>query len=102
MAAAIEEGRKLLDSENVRCLECHDFHGGNDEPDAPDLTGYGSREWVKGIIGNPTHERFYGTKNDRMPAFKDEKILSDEAIGLIADWLRGDWYEPENETATPH
>ena len=25
----------------------------------------------------------------------EEKILDAAAIGLIADWLRGDWYEPE-------
>ena len=29
-----------------------------------------------------------------MPAFGQDKVLDDHAIGLIADWLRGDWYEP--------
>jgi hypothetical protein len=29
-----------------------------------------------------------------MPAFGDEKILDPQAIGLLADWLRGQWYEP--------
>jgi quinol-cytochrome oxidoreductase complex cytochrome b subunit len=36
---------------------------------APDLTGWGSREWLVGIIADPTHERFYGDSNDRMPSF---------------------------------
>ena len=29
-----------------------------------------------------------------MPAFGVKKILTDNEIGLIADWLRGDYYEP--------
>jgi len=28
-----------------------------------------------------------------MPAFGDERILDAEAIALVADWLRGDWFE---------
>ncbi len=44
-----------------------------------------------GIISNPAHERFYGKRNDRMPAFGDDKSLDMHAMGLIADWLRGDW-----------
>lgn len=27
-----------------------------------------------------------------MPAFATDGILTDESIGLIADWLREDWY----------
>ncbi len=29
-----------------------------------------------------------------MPAFGVKKILTDKEIGLIADWLRGDYFEP--------
>ena len=52
-----------------------------------------------GIITDPTHERFYGKTNDRMPSFgKGEDggttILTSEQIDLVADWLRGDWYRP--------
>jgi hypothetical protein len=28
-----------------------------------------------------------------MPAFGDEKILDARSIELVADWLRGDWFE---------
>ncbi|MEW6156521.1 MAG: cytochrome b N-terminal domain-containing protein [Verrucomicrobiota bacterium] len=94
-AARIVEGRKLLENEDMRCLECHQYQGKNREPDSPDLTGYGSRQWLIDFIRNPRHERFYGDRNDRMPAFGDEKILDEHAIGLVVDWLRGDWYEPE-------
>lgn len=94
-AAAIEEGRKLLASADLRCTECHQFHEPDDDATAPDLTGYGSRHWLIDIITNPEHGRFYGKKNDRMPAFGRDGILNAHAIGLVADWLRGDWYEPE-------
>ena len=67
----------------------------------PDLTGYGSREWLIGIISNPAHKRFYGKENDRMPAFAEsatdakKNILSRQELELLVDWLRGEWYEPE-------
>jgi hypothetical protein len=30
-----------------------------------------------------------------MPAFGAEKQLTEREIRLIADWLRGDWYQPK-------
>jgi ubiquinol-cytochrome c reductase cytochrome b subunit len=87
-ATLIEEGRKLLASENARCTECHQFRKKDEDATAPDLTGYGSREWLIGIISNPKHDRFYGRRNDRMPAYGEEGILEPRAIEMIADWLR--------------
>jgi ubiquinol-cytochrome c reductase cytochrome b subunit len=87
-AVIIEEGRALLASENSRCTECHQFRKKDEDATAPDLTGYGSREWLMGIISNPKHDRFYGRRNDRMPAYGGEGILDARAIELIADWLR--------------
>jgi ubiquinol-cytochrome c reductase cytochrome b subunit len=89
-AALIEEGRKFMTSETARCTECHQFRKKDEDATAPDLTGYGSREWLIGIIANPKHERFYGKRNDRMPAFADDKILDARSIELLADWLRGE------------
>jgi hypothetical protein len=40
------------------------------------------------MISNPKHDRFYGKRNDRMPAYGEEKILDARSIELIADWLR--------------
>jgi ubiquinol-cytochrome c reductase cytochrome b subunit len=95
----ITEGKAMLTSAEMRCTECHQFHKKDEDSTAPDLTSYGSREWLIGLITNPAHERYYGARNDRMPKFGGDKILDTQTIGLIADWLRGDWYEPENVSA---
>jgi ubiquinol-cytochrome c reductase cytochrome b subunit len=93
-AAILEEGRRLIDHEDMRCTECHRFRGLGEDPAGPELTGYGSREWLIEFIRDPAHERFYGQRNDRMPRFGAEQILDDASIGLIADWLRGDGRDP--------
>ena len=98
-AVLIEQGRGIAAGEDMRCTECHQFRKKDEEASAPDLTGWGSREWLVGILANPKHPRFYGKKNDRMPAFSEDQILDASAIGLIADWLRGDWYEPTSSQA---
>jgi ubiquinol-cytochrome c reductase cytochrome b subunit len=93
--AVIAEGRTLIASEAMRCTECHQFQKPDEDATAPDLTGYGSRDWLVAFISNPTHARFFGKRNDRMPAFAEDKILDNHAISLLADWLRGDWDEPD-------
>ena len=35
------------------CASCHKFHEHGELGSAPDLTGYGSREWLIGMISNP-------------------------------------------------
>lgn len=94
-ATAIAEGKLFIASEEMRCTECHQFQKADEDATAPDLTDYGSRDWLIAFVSNPAHERFYGKRNDRMPKFGEDKILTPDAIGLLADWLRGDWYEPE-------
>lgn len=89
--AEIMEGTALISSASVGCTECHEFQGVVEQPLGPTLTGFGSREWLAGFIGDASHPRFYGDRNDRMPAFGPEQILSDEEIRLLADWLREDW-----------
>ena len=95
-AVVIAEGRKLVSSTAMNCTDCHKFHAdGTDDPSAPDLTGYGSREWLLAFISDPSHARFYGERNDRMPAYGPDQILTAAEIGLVTDWLRGEWYEPK-------
>ena len=94
--AIIREGKALLSSAEMHCADCHQFHKTDEDATAPDLTGYGSRAWLTEIIANPTHAKFYGKKNDRMPAFAEDKILDAHSIGLLVNWLRGEWYVPED------
>ena len=93
-SALIVEGRKHLVGSSMTCVDCHKYGDEGDPSVAPDLTGYGSREWLTAFISDPSHDRFYGDHNDRMPAFGTEKILTEKELGLIVDWLRGEWYEP--------
>ncbi len=50
-----------------------------------------------GIISDPTHERFYADRNDRMPSFAADEsepannLLSPRELVLLVDWLRGDY-----------
>ena len=92
--AIIAQGNKLIGGTAMNCTECHKFHEAGDDPSAPELSSYGSREWMVDFISDASHARFYGKRNDRMPAYGPDKILTAQEIGLVADWLRGDWYEP--------
>lgn len=94
----IKQGRALITGD-FACTDCHSF--GKKDPDAtaPELTGYGSKAWLVRFIGNPAHPDCYGKRNDRMPAFAEKKILDAKQIGLLADWLRGDWYVPPKNGA---
>jgi len=94
--ALIKEGRELFGKTPMSCADCHQFQHYKDElATAPVLTGYGSHQWLVGIISNPAHRDFYGKKNDRMPAYADDKILEKQSIELLVNWLRGEWYVPE-------
>jgi len=93
----IAEGREMFSMWG--CTDCHRFHGKGTSV-GPELTGYGSREWLRAIIADPTEKRFYGERNDRMPAYAPpgepaSHLLSEEQLGLLVDWLRGDWVRLE-------
>jgi ubiquinol-cytochrome c reductase cytochrome b subunit len=94
----IAAGRDLIVGDEINCTECHQFRKPDEEATAPDLTGYGSRQWLIDFISNPAHGRFYGKRNDRMPAFGVEKMLDGRSIEMVVDWLRGEWFEPELAT----
>jgi ubiquinol-cytochrome c reductase cytochrome b subunit len=99
-AAAIREGRALVENEE-NCITCHKFGDKGELGAAPDLTEYGSREWIIGMISDPTGKHYYPESNDRMPLFAErpgdspKNRLNQAQIGVIADWLRGDWHEPQ-------
>jgi ubiquinol-cytochrome c reductase cytochrome b subunit len=101
-SARIAEGKKAILGD-YGCTDCHRFGGKGQLGNGPDLAGWGTREWLMGIIGNPAHQQFYGKKNDRMPAYvefpgePDKNLLSTRSLGIIADWLRGEWYEAKEK-----
>ena len=89
--ADIAQGRLLMSSEEINCTRCHTFREMTEGDAGPVLTGWGSREWMLGMLHDPTDPSFYGDRNDRMPSFGVDEILSDAEMGLVVDWLRGDW-----------
>ncbi len=95
-AADIQRGRDAVMNEVVNCLDCHTVDGAG-EQNGPDLTGWGSRDWMIRMLDNPEHPTLYGESNDRMPAFGVDEILTDREMGMIVDWLRKDWYRATME-----
>jgi ubiquinol-cytochrome c reductase cytochrome b subunit len=92
--AEIIAGRAAIDTEAMRCTECHEYRKPNPDFNGPRLTAYGSREWLRDFIANAAEDHFYGTRNDRMPLYGPQEILTEQEILLLTDWLRRDWYTP--------
>jgi ubiquinol-cytochrome c reductase cytochrome b subunit len=85
---AIEEGRTLMGVDALNCVECHKWRA--EEEGKPDLNGWASRQWLLDFLKDPGHEQFYGSRNDRMPAFGAKSELSPRQLEMIVDWLRGE------------
>jgi len=104
--AIIDEGRALMEGgladlleSGMSCTDCHTF-GEQQDIGSPVLDGYMSRQWMIAFLRNPAAEPFYGEMNDRMPAFAPHNNpqlnrLDETTLGLIVDWLRGDWVRTE-------
>jgi ubiquinol-cytochrome c reductase cytochrome b subunit len=95
----LAKGRKALGEafESSSCVDCHKFRDQGDLGSAPDLTGWGSKDWLARFIADPSHEAFYRETNDRMPAFgtapessAKKPLLTPAEIELIAHLLRGE------------
>lgn len=91
------------------CTGCHRFGDAGELGIAPDLTGYGSYEWMMGLVSDPTHARFYRRENDRMPSFAQDlenpasHSVSVRELSLIVDWIRGQYYDPDDKAPVlPH
>ena len=98
----ISAGVKLIQQ---NCTNgCHRFGDVGVIGLAPDLTGYGSYEWMLGLVADPSHERFYRQhQNDRMPSFAknldepQKNSVSIRELSLIVAWLRGDYYQTDDK-----
>lgn len=93
-ATELDRGRGML-SEKFGCIDCHKFHEQGELGSGPDLTGYGSDEWLTAIISDPKGARFYaGDRNDRMPSFAsdsahpEQNLLSRSELTLLVRWLK--------------
>ena len=101
-AKIIAEGRKLVDRRS-RLHRLPQVPREGQVGRRPELTGYGSPQWIAGIIRNPADRRFYGKLNDRMPAYAAsetdpaQNTLNPRQIEMLTDWLRGQWYEEEED-----
>jgi ubiquinol-cytochrome c reductase cytochrome b subunit len=99
-ADQLARGVKLIEE---HCTQCHKFGSSGELGSAPDLTGYGSYEWMLGFLSDPGHERFYRDENDNMPAFAQDLAapathkVSVRELSLIVDWLRGEYYRASDE-----
>lgn len=79
----IEHGRRLFEAQ---CASCHKFRGlGGDS--APDLSGYATKPWLRGLIANPRAPAYYGatklagmTAPEATPAEID--LLTDYVLSL--------------------
>jgi cytochrome c2 len=97
----VDAGRQIIAGRE--CARCHQFHGKGPAGIAPDLTGYGSREWIVGMIADPAGPAFYGVRNDRMEAYLTslarpaDNLLMPRAVGAVTKWLRDDWCRPEEK-----
>ena len=49
----------------------------------PTFEGYGSAEWLREFLKNPAHDKFYGKRNDRMPAFGESRRLSAKELDML-------------------
>ena len=65
------------------CIECHSLEGEGGNT-APDLTAYGSKPWLIGLIQDPNAPKYYGNTNfDKMP----EYILEEEVMSNLVEFL---------------
>jgi ubiquinol-cytochrome c reductase cytochrome b subunit len=79
------------------CAECHKFQDVG--TDSPELSGWASREWMVSFVTDPSHPRFFGRDNDRMPSYGPEKSLTQREIEMVVDWIREEWYTPKASVA---
>jgi mono/diheme cytochrome c family protein len=98
-AQSVEQGDPPADGALVRhgdeifhrrCTQCHQGQGDLSETDpterdGPDLTGWGSRDYIRTQILRPASKERYGHRN-QMPAFADE--LQGRELEWVVDFVR--------------
>ena len=102
-AEEIAAGRELLagNEGELGCIDCHKYHDAGDLGSAPTLTDYASERWLIGMIREPTHEKYYYDRNDRMPNFGDGG-LTERQLELLVKWLRMDPHRHDADADHAH
>ncbi|MDX2038007.1 MAG: cytochrome b N-terminal domain-containing protein [Isosphaeraceae bacterium] len=86
-----------------KCLSCHYFGGkgleGNPQS-APDLEGYGTKAWVRGLLENPSSDKYFGKvpQCDGMARWKKSSKLSPKQLDDVADFVASFASIPEDMT----
>jgi ubiquinol-cytochrome c reductase cytochrome b subunit len=74
----------------AKCLGCHAFGGETvGKQVASDLKGFGSREWVRGLLENPKSPTYFGkvSQCDGMAEWKKGSKLSKKQLDDVADFV---------------
>lgn len=81
----LTRGERLFRRE---CMTCHVLEGeGPEAPEAPDLTGYGSKAWIRQVLRDPDSPRLYGlTAIEGMKSYAE---LPDAVLGRLVDIVYG-------------
>ena len=83
----LTQGGAVLES---KCLSCHVLGGWRTEKQtAADLDGFGSRDWVRGLLENPKSDVYYGKtpQLDGMVEWKKGTKLKGKALDDVADFV---------------
>jgi len=75
-----------------RCSTCH-LYAGTGGSEGPDLTGYGSEEWIRLMIEAPAHPMRHGAKN-KMTAFRNDQGPGAEILLRELAEVAGEKYSP--------
>jgi len=79
LPAQLQSGRELF--KQAGCDGCHSLTPGEASP-APNLAGYGSDRWLRGMLADPGGALYYGRHND-MPSF-GAKLGADQTSDVVA------------------
>ena len=80
-------GRATLEA---KCVGCHVFDGkGIGAQTASDLRDFGSRAWIRGLLGNPSSPTYFGKvpQCDGMAEWKKSSKLSAKELDQVADFV---------------
>ncbi len=83
----LTQGGKVLGN---KCLGCHAFEGKTNEKQlASDLSGFGTKKWLRGLLENPASDTYFGKSPQckGMIGWKKNSKLNSEQLDKVADLL---------------